>query len=79
MLDGSFIHNLELLSMPTVSEKQHYVANGYANLWVVDGKDSEYAVVFIPQLITEIGEFISEVSFIAFIGILIVWWIKKFY
>lgn len=59
MLDGSFIHNIELLFVTPVSEKQHFVANGYANLWIVNGKDAQYAAIFLPQIYADIGRDIS--------------------
>jgi hypothetical protein len=76
MLDGSFIHNIELLSVASVSEKQHYVANGYANLWVVNGKDSQYAAVFLPQLYAEIGTDISQTG-IFICGIILLYMLFK--
>lgn len=73
LLDGSFIHNLMLLKKPTVSEKQHLVANGYANLWIVNGNESRYAVVFMPQIVTDIG-FQITITSLAIMGCAVLIW-----
>jgi hypothetical protein len=71
ILNGSFFNNIRLLREQPYPESQHYVANGYANLWKVKGNDA-YSVIFIPQLIAEIGKYISLVTGISLLVLLVI-------
>lgn len=57
-LDGSLLNNLRLLKKSTLTDENHFVVNGYANLWTADGVE-KYAVVFMPQIIRDAGFTIS--------------------
>lgn len=54
-LDGNFLNNLKLLGKSVLDESNHFVINGYANLWSASGESDRYAVVFRPQLIRDVG------------------------
>lgn len=53
-LNGSLLNNIKLLRRAYLDESKHFVANGYANLWYLDG-GNQYAVVFLPQIIRDAG------------------------
>lgn len=65
-LTGNLFDDIKLLQKETLSEDEHFVINGYANLWKVGGGASEYAVIFIPQIIANIG---LKISIFSLIGI----------
>lgn len=75
-LDGSFSNDLRLLKKSYLSENDHYVVNGYANLWKIDG-NKEYAVVFMPQIMENIGSKVSIFSVAIMIGIVSIWGFPK--
>lgn len=54
-------------------EAKHFLANTYANGWIIDRKgDYELTIKFIPQDVLRFGEKISMLTFIS--GIIIVGW-----
>lgn len=53
-LNGGFLDDLKLLKKSYLNESNHFVVNGYANLWTVQGS-KQYAVVFLPQIIKDTG------------------------
>lgn len=77
-LSGSFFDDLNLLKAAALPEENHFVVNGYANLWTFENKTSfllrnnqnQLAIVFLPQIYTEMGLKISVIS----ISILILIW-----
>lgn len=75
---GSFFDDLDILKSKVVPEDNHLVVNGYANLWKVDGQDRQYAIVFMPQIIADIGSKISIVSLLVLFPLTIVWVVKKY-
>jgi len=77
-LTGGVLNDLALLKRSYLSEKNHYVVNGYANLWKVDGQDSGYAIIFMPQAVADIGSKVSIFSIMLLASLLILWWIKKY-
>ncbi len=77
-LSGNLFDDLALLKKITAIEDNHYVVNGYGNLWKTDGKASEYAIVYKPQIIADIGMDISKLSIIPIMGIFAVLLIKKY-
>jgi len=78
ILIGNFFDNLDLIRKAVLSEDQHFVVNGYANLWIVSGQDSQYAIVFMPQIFADIGWKLSIFSIILLGGITLVWVLKKY-
>ena len=70
-LSGNFFDDLDLLKMAFLPEENHYVVNGYANLWVIKGDQKQLAVVFLPQLYADMGLKVSLAS-ISLLVILIV-------
>jgi len=76
VLNNGFFEDLKLLKQAFVSEQDHFVVNGYANLWRVDDKDTKYAIVFMPQVIADIGSKLSIFSIILLVGVTILWRIK---
>ncbi len=77
ILQGSIFNDLFILKQSFVSEKNHFVVNGYANLWKVD-ESNQYAVVFIPQIAADVGLKVSIFSIILLVGLTILWRIKKY-
>ncbi len=53
-LEGTIFSEIALLKRTTLDEHNHFVVNGYANLWKIDGQNVNYAIVFLPQIITNI-------------------------
>ncbi len=76
-LSGNIFDDLKLLKLATLPEDNHFVVNGYANLWKIDGKDNQYAIVFIPQIIAEISLKVSIFSLLIISGLILLWGIKK--
>jgi len=76
-LKGNLLDDINLLKATTLDEKNHYVVNGYANLWKVDGKNSDYAIVFMPQIIADISLKISKFVTVLAIGILVALAVRK--
>lgn len=76
-LTDGFWGNLKLLKKELVSEQRHFVVNGYANLWIVNGNNSQYAVVFMPQIIADVGSKISITSIILLIFTASVWSVRS--
>lgn len=76
-LSGNLFDDLKLLQMPQLSEDDHFVVNGYANLWKIDGKDSQYAILFRPQIIAGISAKISIFSIVSVVGLSIIKWVMK--
>ena len=76
-IKGGFFNDLNLLKAKVAPEENHFVVNGYANLWSVD-RSGEYAIVFLPQVIVDIASKISIFSVILLIGVLSLWWLKKY-
>ncbi|MDP3973607.1 MAG: hypothetical protein Q8P92_02115 [Candidatus Daviesbacteria bacterium] len=68
-LSSNFFNNLNLLKDVSLSEDNHYIVNGYANLWKIDAGESDYAIVYKPRIIAEIGFTISKFSAIFILGI----------
>lgn len=75
---GGFINDLRLLQKSVLSEDNHFVVNGYANLWRIDGRNTQYAIVFMPQVIADIGSKLSIFSIMLLVGFTILWQIKKY-
>jgi len=70
---------LNILSPHFISDKKHYLTNGYANAWTIDPSDvdnrTEYELIaeFRPQILFYIGTFVSLsfalICFVVFISI----------
>lgn len=71
-LSGNFFDDLNLLKAVVLPEDNHFVVNGYANLWKVNDKDTEYAIVFMPQIITDISSMVSKIMACLVLGIFII-------
>lgn len=69
-LQDSLLNDLQLLHQSGTKESNHFVVNGYANLWLVDGRYTQYAVIFMPQIIADISRKISIFSVLCVIGCL---------
>lgn len=61
-LSGGLLQDLRLLKKTFISEQNHFVVNGYANLWKVEDKAQKYAIIFLPQIYADIGLKISAFS-----------------
>lgn len=77
-LSGNLFDDLKLLGMSSIDENKHFVANGYANLWIVDGSDQEYAIIYKPQIIADIGAKVSKYTVYLLSGIISFYIIKKY-
>lgn len=77
-LSGNLFNDLTLLQKKPVAEDNHFVVNGYGNLWKTDGQIDEYAIIYMPQVVADIGEEISKYSFYALLVILLFWVTKKY-
>jgi len=85
-LNGSFGNDLRLLKKSYLSESNHYVVNGYANLWKVDGltdgqagKNGSYAVLFMPQILADLSLKVSVFSVLVMISFTTIWGIFKLF
>ncbi len=77
-LKGGLISDLKLLRRSVLGEDNHFVVNGYANLWKVEGESDQYALVFMPQVLADISMKISIFSVLFVVGISILWGAKKY-
>ncbi len=74
---GNLFADLALLKKDQVTEDRHFVVNGYANLWKVDGSE-EYAIIYKPQVIADIGAKISKYSLFLLSGVLFLLLVKRY-
>ncbi len=51
-------NDIDIFKYSFVPEQQHFTADGYANLWKVQGS-SEYTIVYLPALYVRLGSDIS--------------------
>ncbi len=58
-LSGNFFDDLNLLKMTALTEDNHFVVNGYANLWIYENDQNQLAIIFLPQIYADIGLKIS--------------------
>lgn len=77
-LNGKFADDIKLLKKSVLPESNHYVVNGYANLWKI-GQNREYAIVFIPQIIENLGLKVSIFSILIMIGVISIWVVIKLF
>lgn len=68
-ISGNFFDDIRLLTMLTVPEDNHFVVNGYANLWKIDGREKEFAIIFKPEIVADISAKISLFSILLAIGL----------
>lgn len=76
-LNGSFANDIKLLKKSVLPESDHFVVNGYANLWKIGGQSREYAIVFVPQIMENIGWKVSIFSVLIMVGFISVWGVIK--
>lgn len=76
-LSGNLLDDLSLLKQQTLAEKNHFVVNGYANLWKIDAQ-GEYTILFMPQVIADIGAKISRYSLFLLSGVLLLLLVKRY-
>lgn len=77
-LSGNLFDDLGLLRKPGIDEEKHFVVNGYANLWVVDGIEQQYAIIYKPQIVADIGAKISKYTIYSLLGAVLIWVVKKY-
>ncbi|TSC87779.1 MAG: Uncharacterized protein G01um10147_465 [Microgenomates group bacterium Gr01-1014_7] len=75
-LNGSFANDIKILKKSVLPESNHFVVNGYANLWKISGS-RKYAIVFIPQIMADIGSKVSIFSVLIMIGVISIWGVIK--
>lgn len=78
-LDGNIFSDINLLQRKSLGEEKHFVVNGYANLWKVDGSQRSYAIVYLPQILTDVLLKISLAVMSVIVIITIIWFIKRYY
>lgn len=85
-LNGSFANDIKLLKKTVLPESNHFVVNGYANLWKIGGspvewtgQKREYAIVFLPQIIENLGSKVSIFSILIMIGVTSIWVVIKLF
>lgn len=61
-IKGGIFKDLQILQKQRLSENDHYVINGYANLWKIGEENNNYAIVFMPQVLADISLRISVLS-----------------
>lgn len=61
-LYGSFFDDFNLLKAVVLPEDNHFVVNGYANLWTFENNQNQLAIVFPPQIYADLGLKISVAS-----------------
>lgn len=79
ILSGNIFDDLKILKMGVLPEDQHFLVNGYANLWKIDGKDNQYAILFMPQVVSDIATKASVFSIILVLGITLVFKSSRFF
>jgi len=70
-LEGGFLNNLLLLNRREFSTK-HNIEYGYANSWDLPYNSENIGVIFVPQLLFEIGYVISLASFMLICGFFLI-------
>lgn len=78
MLNGGLFNDLNLLKKVSLDEKNHYVVNGYSNLWKIDNENTQYGIVFMPQVIADISWKVSFLGVLFLLGVTLIWMIKKY-
>ena len=53
-LDGGILNDIKLTQKLSINESNHFMINGYANLWKINNKNKKYAIIFMPQLFVNI-------------------------
>ncbi len=76
-ISGNLFDDLNLLRMSSLPENNHFVVNGYANLWEINGEDSQYAIIFKPQITADISAKVSVFSIIFVTGFSATIWVMK--
>lgn len=76
-LAGNLFADLALLKKKPLGEDSHFVVNGYGNLWKTDGQADEYAIVYMPQIVADIGSTISKYSLLILSAVMALWFLKK--
>jgi hypothetical protein len=67
-LSKGILENIKLLMKPTVSEENHYFANGFANAWKVSSDNGKVLAIFYkPQVFLDL---MKKMSFFTFLGVL---------
>lgn len=77
-IKGGLFGDLNLLRKSALSEDNHFVVNGYANLWRIGDGVNQYSLIFMPQVLADISLKISIFSVLFIFGFLILWIIKKY-
>lgn len=71
VISGTPSSDIEILRSATISENNHLTADGYANLWKVEGSRT-YTIVYMPAVFVTIGIKISIITFILMILFLVI-------
>lgn len=69
MLGGGLFNDLNFLKRTYLDEKDHYVVNGYANLWRVHIQSGEMGIIYMPQIIADISNKVTLFSSFTILGI----------
>lgn len=77
-LSGNLFDDVDLLRKPSIDEEKHFVVNGYANLWAVDGIEQQSAIIYKPQIVADIGARISKYTVYILLGIILFYALKKY-
>lgn len=75
-LKDNIFAEIALLKKQTLDENNHLIVNGYANLWKIEDGDKKYAIIFLPQIISNILLRISLALTASISLFLIVYWCK---
>ncbi len=63
------MNDFELIKMNFLDEKNHLELNGYSNLWLVDGKENDFEIIFLPQIFMDLYLRVSIYAFLITLAI----------
>jgi hypothetical protein len=64
-----FLQDIQMFTKPTLSEENHYLVNGYANLWYIPRDNSrQVMIIYKPQIMKDILWKISSFLFWLILG-----------
>lgn len=78
-IEDTFLNNIKLLFKPFISEKEHFVLNGYANGWITQDTNKVYGVLYMPQVLMKVLWIVSLTVFGICLTIILLLIIKGFY
>ena len=68
-IKGGFINDIKLLKKTFETEDNHFVVNGYANLWRIHIQSGELGIIYLPEIVADVSSKVSLFSGLTILGI----------